>query len=98
MPLDLTHSLFSEQLNETFRLSLGSESLDLKLTECNPIDSPSGKSQGREPFSLTFRGPKSPILVQRIYRIENEQLGVLEIFLVPIGPDGEGQRYEAVFN
>jgi hypothetical protein len=48
---------------------------------------------GRAPFSLEFAGGPSPPLPQRIYRVEHDALGTLEIFLVPIASD----RYEAVF-
>ena len=48
---------------------------------------------GRAPFSLVFRGGPSPPLPQRIYRVEHELLGAIEIFLVPIAADS----YEAVF-
>lgn len=51
----------------------------------------------REQFSVHFRGPSSPVLPQRIYRIEHPQLGALEIFIVPIKRDGDGLIYEAVF-
>jgi hypothetical protein len=98
MPLNLTYGLFQERLNEMFRISAGAGSIDLQLTECSLINSPSGESQGREPFSLVFCGPMSPALVQRIHTLENQHLGKLEIFLVPIGPDKTGMRYEAVFN
>jgi hypothetical protein len=36
-------------------------------------------------------------LPQRIYRVEHGELGAMEIFLVPIGPDEVAHRYEAVF-
>jgi hypothetical protein len=36
-------------------------------------------------------------LPQRIYRLEHAALDPLEIFIVPIGPDAEGMRYQAVF-
>jgi hypothetical protein len=52
----------------------------------------------REPFSLVFAGPAAPVLPQSIYRLENDDLGALEIFLVPIGRDAGGTRYEAAFN
>jgi hypothetical protein len=48
---------------------------------------------GRVPFSLEFQGGPNPPLPQRIYRVEHDELGSLEIFLVPIAAD----RYEAVF-
>jgi hypothetical protein len=51
----------------------------------------------RAPFSVTFVGPSEPVLSQRIYVIGHEALGALELFLVPIGPYGQGMRYEAVF-
>jgi hypothetical protein len=35
---------------------------------------------------------------QRIYRLQHEELGQLELFLVPIGPDADGMCYEAVFS
>jgi hypothetical protein len=51
-----------------------------------------------QPFNLLFRGPLKPLLPQRTYRLANELLGELELFLVPLGPEGGEQRYEAVFN
>src|SRR3954451_3035661 len=98
MPVNLTYGVLIERLNETFRITAGSEFIDLQLIECIRIHSPSGESQGREPFSLVFRGPMSPVLAQRTLTLENEHLGKAEIFLVPIGPDKQGMRYEAVFN
>ncbi len=52
----------------------------------------------RRPFSLIFSNPrKDSYLPQRTYSLEHAKLGVLEIFLVPIGPDENGMFYEAVF-
>jgi hypothetical protein len=51
----------------------------------------------REQFSLHFRGPATPALEQRIYRLDHPQFGALEIFLVPIQRDAAGMTYEAVF-
>ncbi|HWF81789.1 MAG TPA: hypothetical protein VN695_14505 [Streptosporangiaceae bacterium] len=58
----------------------------------------------RQPFTLLFHGPIEPVLPQGIYRLEHHKLGVLELFIVPVGPDespapGESaaMRYEAVF-
>ncbi len=50
-----------------------------------------------EPFSLTFVGEAG--LEQRIYELEHETLGRLDVFLVPIAPGPDGRaRYEAAFN
>ena len=51
----------------------------------------------REQFSLNFRGPLTPPLVQRTYVLKNATLGTLEVFLVPIKRDATGMTYEAVF-
>ena len=58
----------------------------------------------RAPFSLLFHGPLAPVIPQAIHRLDNEQLGALELFIVPIGPEppAPGQaptamRYEVVF-
>jgi hypothetical protein len=55
-------------------------------------------ANGRDPFDLIFIGPLSPILPQGIYRMEVEGSAPLEIFIVPIGPEGGGMGYQAVFN
>ncbi len=52
---------------------------------------------GRAPFSLIFRGPRASVLPQRTYRLAHETLGEFPLFLVPIGPDSAGMRYEAAF-
>ena len=52
---------------------------------------------GRIPFSLIFRGPRDHVLPQRTYRLAHAALGEFPLFLVPIGPDSVGMRYEAAF-
>ena len=58
----------------------------------------------RIPFSVLFHGPLEPVVPQGIYRLENEQLGTFELFIVPVGPsepatrrEAPAMRYEAVF-
>ena len=76
---------------------------EIELTDISENSSaPPGAS--RTPFSVVFHGPLEPVLPQGIYRLEHEQFGTLELFLVPIGPNevAPGQaptamRYEAVF-
>jgi hypothetical protein len=51
-----------------------------------------------EAFSIVLRGKREPVLEQQIYRINNDRLGEMELFIVPIGPDDKGMRYEAVFS
>ena len=56
------------------------------------------KGSGRTPFALLFRGPSSPVLAQGIRRLRAPPpLGMLDLFLVPVGPSDGDMRYEAVF-
>jgi GNAT superfamily N-acetyltransferase len=57
-----------------------------------------GRPDGRAPFAVTFRGPATPLLSQQIVPLDHPELGGLALFLVPIGVDADGARYEAVFN
>ena len=93
-PAALTLESFNGRLGEGFRLDSDDEALDLTLVECERLG---GTVLEREPFSLVFLGPREPMLPQRIYRLEHDELGELEIFLVPIAQDADGTRYEAVF-
>jgi hypothetical protein len=51
----------------------------------------------RSPFHLIFRGPREPVLAQQTCRLENDRIGALEVFIVPIGRNGDGADYEAIF-
>lgn len=93
----LTADSFAPHLGSRFGVAtspLGR--LQVELISVTPSPSAAGPRAGGS-FSLVFRGPLQPVLPQRIYRLEHAALGPLEIFLVPIGPDEQGMRYEAVF-
>jgi len=70
--------------------------LPVEITEVRRIKSPSLREQ---PFSVVFRHrdarQHSP---QGIYRMDLPGRGAIDLFIVPIGPDAQGMRYEAVFN
>jgi hypothetical protein len=93
-----TVQTFSPHVGSIFRIEASDGFVELVLSEATAIEAseplPPG---GRAQFSLSFRGPPQPILPQRIYRLAHDALGVLEIFLVPIGADDEAVTYEAVF-
>ncbi|MDL2718602.1 MAG: hypothetical protein PT977_12685 [Acidobacteriota bacterium] len=93
----VTREDFVPRVGETFRVE--EAGVDLVLAEAVDL-SVRGGSPGprRAPFSLLFRGPKQPVLPQRIWALANEAIGGIDIFLVAIGPDADGVRYEAVFN
>jgi hypothetical protein len=92
----LTLAHFHPLLQQPFQLQLEGLALELDLVVAEVLKPQPGLP--RPPFALVFRGPMQPILPQRIYPLHHQALGALDIFLVPIGPDEVGQRYEAVFN
>jgi hypothetical protein len=89
---------FFERVGEGFRVPFAEGSIALTLVEVTNLARADHAGPRRAPFSLIFRGPSAPCLRQRIWPLEHEALGRLDIFLVPIGPDPSGMRYEAVFN
>ncbi len=97
---DLTCEQFAGCLNQTFSLECpGADALQLELIQVEPKGRFDPERDKRQAFSLLFRGPAEPIVPQANYPLENTALGRLEIFLVPLGPDGKGgANYEAVFN
>jgi hypothetical protein len=99
---DLTLATFASLLHGRFRADLGTgEPLALELVEAVDLGGHSATASPRpgerSPFSIVFRGPREPVLSQRTYRVEHERLGAFELFLVPVGRDESGMRYEAVF-
>jgi hypothetical protein len=86
---------FAAVLNTGFRVTLeGADAIELELAEVSELIS----ARRQEMFSILFRGPLQTPLAQRIYRMENAQLGEIELFIVPVGMDEAGYSYEAVFN
>lgn len=92
----LTHDDFAAQLEQTFKLSHGELALDLSLIEATKLRE-RRDDEKRAPFSLLFQGPREPLLPQAIYRLENQAMGALDLFLVPVGGSETTMRYEAVF-
>lgn len=94
---EFTVETFASRVGERFRIRLDSgDSLKTTLVEARELG-PALVAGGRVPFSLLFLGPAEPVLPQRIYRVEHDELGAFEIFIVPIGRDEAGTSYEATF-
>jgi hypothetical protein len=97
----LNVTTFAERTGESFRIFPdGTQPLAVELVEVTDLTSPGGagtSKRDRAPFSIVFRGPRELALPQRIYRIEHDDLGSFELFLVPIAADRDGRRYEAIF-
>ncbi len=95
--LDLSHEDFAKCLNQTFRIRHGGQDHETELIVVRNLGA-AGREDGRESFSLIFRGAADLALPQGNYRVSHDDLAAGEIFLVPLGPDQEGMRFEAIFN
>jgi hypothetical protein len=97
----LTATSFAPAVGDAFALDAGEAGrIELQLVDTrlhDPAAPAEDASGARAPFTLEFRGPPEPVLPQRIYGLEHPSFGTLEIFIVPIGRDEAGTRYEAVF-
>lgn len=103
---ELGFETFSGRIGEPFGIASadadteiepGTPRLTLELVDAVSLGAPVVAGM-RAPFSLLFRGPSQPILPQAIYRLTHDQLGSLDLFLVPLQPETDGARYQAVFN
>lgn len=96
---DLTLPRLAPFVGSSFSVALLAPwDLRLELAEASPL-SPQTSFTGafRAPFRLIFHGPAQPVQPQATVPLDHPELGRLEIFLVPIGPDARGMRYEAIF-
>lgn len=96
---ELTAARLAPLVGSTFSVALGAPwDLRLELTEVTALASQTSFTGAfRAPFRLIFHGPAQPVHPQAILPLEHSQLGRIEIFLVPIGPDAQGMQYEAIF-
>jgi len=96
----LTYPDFAGRVGERFDLVAGETTWPAELvdaTESSESGGPGPAGQQRRQFSVVFRLPAEPVLAQGIQRLVHPEMGALDLFLVPIGPDAEGMRYEAAF-
>jgi hypothetical protein len=90
----LTREMFAEQLNTNFVARLDNQrTAEFHLYEVATMKS----APGQEQFSLFFRSSEMS-LGQGTFQMEHPGIGNFPLFLVPIGPDAQGMRYEAAFN
>ena len=85
---------FSPHIDAIFDVRAAGDVVPMKLVKVDPAGD-SGRAGGA--FSLIFVAPKGPWLQQGVYPVPHPVLGVMEIFLVPIRPTEDGNRYQAIF-
>lgn len=90
---------FARVTDQEFDVDVGDATVTMTLIGLEPLKTPQGMP--REAFSLIFKSASSVILPQRIYQMRNRGLADAQkvgVFIVPIGRDPDGVRYQAVFN
>lgn len=97
MPDAFTVDRFLPHVGEVFHVVAGEAQKAVLLTEITLLASDGSSRRTRQPFSLVFHAPVGTRLEQQIYRIEKPGMQPFDCFLVPIGPDRHGMRFEAVY-
>jgi hypothetical protein len=103
VPPELVSATFSALVGDRFEIAPGDgPPFEATLTSCS--ETPHGvpdewrRTVGRVPFALLFHGdPPAPVR-QQICTLSHHELGRFELFLVPLGPDERGMRFEAVIS
>ena len=95
----ISESDFTPHLNEKFHLTAADGAdAEAELIEVRKTGGDAVEESMRAPFFALFRTPSDFVVRQQMFRLEHETFGSIAVFLVPVGPDKEGMRYEAVFS
>jgi uncharacterized protein DUF6916 len=92
---DLTLDAFRLRIGERFRIQSAAQTIDAELIDARAVGE--ARAPKRTPFAVLFRTALTAPLPQAIYRVEHDEMGAHDIFLVPVGPDAAGMVYEAIF-
>ena len=95
---ELRYEHFVNLVHRKVRILNGESAVEAELAFATKLGT--GRKGRRDPFSLIFIGPREPVLPQKICTVDiGEELGSLDFFLVPLGPDEDarGMQYEAIF-
>jgi hypothetical protein len=92
----LGRSAFGGVVGTTFTVhTSGRTRADVLLTDVGPL---SVGHPTEQRFSLVFEGSARTPFNQGTYPVQHPQLGSFDLFLVPVGPTGAVQPYQAIFN
>lgn len=93
-----TIATFQPHVGERF--TVGTHDLVLRLTSIEDWSRRAGSHSAeyaRAPFSLLFHALDGKHVPQGTYALKHDRIGEFGLFIVPLGPDSEGMRYQAVF-
>ena len=79
---------FEPLVGQKVKVYQGDSSAEVEVKEVVATRSPSPRAT--EPFRIVLRPGDGWVATQGTFRFEHPKLGALELFAVPIGPDGSG--------
>lgn len=86
---------FSRSLHSKFKIYLTDETaVEAELVEVYELPT----KENLQSFSIIFQFPPDSPREQRIFRVEHPEMPAIELFLVPVGQNEQGIRFEAIFN
>jgi hypothetical protein len=89
---DLTAADF--EAGSRYRIALDGGEVEMTIEQVSPIPHSPREGGG---FRMELLGPVDPLLPQGIYSLAGNG-AAHDIFIVPVGRDSGGTRYEAIFN
>lgn len=92
-----TLETFVPHVGKTFRVIVDDRQyMPAELLSVTPWgDAGDGK---RQPFTLLFRADAAHPIPQATYMVDTEGMEAFPLFVVPLQPESDGTRYEAVFS
>ena len=101
MPVELELEAFEPLVGQNFRVTPsegGPFDVVLAAVEATPYGDPSTYNGRKVPFSLLFVAESGALVPQQICTFAHDEHGETPLFVVPLGPEGGGMRYEAVIS
>ncbi len=93
----ITSEHFTPYLNQQLQIVFSDALVQAELTEI--VENDTYSPSERKPFHIMISiGTEFPLLRQGIYRLGFSQQMIMDVFMVPVGPDGKGQRYQIIFS
>jgi hypothetical protein len=93
-----TMETFLPRVGEVFHVVVNEqEELLMLLTEVAALADEGSSVRRRQPFALIFHAAPGSYVPQDTYRVENDAMEPFDCFIVPLGPDKAGARFEAIY-
>lgn len=97
IPLEsVDHDTFAPLTGHAFITTTGSGPVRIQLDGVKKLGHRRADAI-RDPFALTFLGPRGLRLPQGTYRFECEALGEIELFITQVADGPQGSEFEAIF-